>query len=87
MNHSYPLPVLTTEQGSCFVGVLRSSVSNPSSLECLTENKNDQLGAFAYPSDTVESEASKSDVGPGSPDPVHQAPDGPGVQIKSEAEA
>ena len=54
---------------------------------CLTENKNDQLGTFASPSDTVESEASKSDVGPGSLDPAHQAPDGPGVQIKSEAEA
>ena len=32
----------------------------------MTENKNDQLGTFASPSDTVESEASKSDVGPGS---------------------
>ena len=33
MNRSYPLPVHTTVQGSYFVGVLRSSVSSPSSLE------------------------------------------------------
>ena len=59
----------------------------PTPEGCLTVKKNDQLGTFASPSDTVESEASKSDVGPGSLDPAHQAPDGPGVQIKSEAEA
>ena len=53
----------------------------------MTEDQNDQLGTFASPSVIVDSGASRSDMGPGSPDLARQAPDGPGTQVKSEAEA
>jgi hypothetical protein len=53
---------------------------------CLNEDQNDQLGTYASPNVIIDSGASQSDMGPGSPGPTRQAPDGPGGQVKSGTE-
>ena len=65
-------------------GIFKIFTKLPTPEGCLTEDQNDQLGTYASPNVIIDSGAARrSDMGPGSPDPTRQAPDGPGGQVKS----